>query len=89
LEAADIFLGGRIRSRFAKDAGFNNTLTAENSGACPMPRNTTANVSAASIAYCWSAQYRSPKNLMIAALEAAARATASAGEFSNDAVLFG
>jgi hypothetical protein len=58
--------------RFAKDAGFNNTLTAENSGACPMPRNTTANVSAAPIACCWSAQYRSPKNLIMAALEAAA-----------------
>jgi hypothetical protein len=74
---------------FAKGAGFYNTVTAANSASCPNAAQYYGKLVNAVDQLVLIGAYRFPQNHSIMEVEAAAKAVASNGGFSTDAILFG
>ena len=74
---------------FAKGAGFNNIVTAENSRACANAAQYYGKVVGGVDRMMLIGADRFAGNAAITALETAARGIASSGAFSDDAILFG
>jgi hypothetical protein len=74
---------------FAKGAGFDKTVTAENSGSCPNAAQYFGRLVNGVDRMVLIGADRFSGNPAITGLEAGAREAASTGAFSTDAILFG
>ena len=74
---------------YAKGAGFDKTVTAENSGSCPNAAQYYGRLVNGVDRMLLIGAERFSGNTAITGLEAGAQETASTGAFSNDAILFG
>jgi hypothetical protein len=74
---------------YAKGAGFDKTVTAENSGSCPNAAQYYGRVVSGVDRMLLIGAERFSGNAAITGLEAGAQQTASTGAFSTDAILFG
>jgi hypothetical protein len=74
---------------YAKGAGFNKVVSAENSGSCPNAAQYYGKVVNGVDRNVVIGAYRFPQNEATAASEQAAKVSSSSGAFSLDAIFFG